>query len=423
MAFTIDNTAANYASIADPGFGTNTGTIMAWIYVVADNNVYQAFWGTYSAEHNWIGTAIDGSTLRLSVQGAEVDGTDINVGQWYHMAVCTDGTSTLFYLDGVLDITGAGFTETFDVIEFGLNNFGDSCDARFAGIKMWSDKLTVAEVNAERNTYLPKRTTNLLGFYPCQFGATERLRDYSGGGNDLTNNGTLTDEDGPPLSWGGRVELLGELVVVGETVGLATETATAFALTHSIAQTVGLASEADSALAAGSEKTLTVGLTTETDSAFALTHSISRTVGLATEADSALGVLVEIAVAVGLATEADSALALTAAKALAVGLALESDSAFGVQVGAITTVGMATEADSALGLTAAKALTVGLTTETDTALATAVTRAYAMGLSTEADSALAIVGELAELRAQYGALVVIPGGHVVILRSDGGGFA
>ncbi len=205
MAFTIDNTAANYASIADPGFGTNTGTIMAWVYVVADNNVYQAFWGTLSSEHNWIGTEINGSVLQLSVQGAEVSGTDLNVGQWYHMAVCTDGTSTLFYLDGVLDITGVGFTATFDVIEFGLNNFGDSCDARFAGIKMWSDKLTVAQVNAERFTYLPQRTTNILGFYPADPGATERMRDYSGLGNDLTENGTLVDASGPPLSWGAEV--------------------------------------------------------------------------------------------------------------------------------------------------------------------------------------------------------------------------
>jgi|SRR3990170_3519287 len=62
--------------------------------------------------------------------------------------------------------------------------------------------LSDGEVTAQANAIRPLDTTNLYGWWPMFPGSGERTLDYSGNGNNLSENGTLTDEAPPPVGWG-----------------------------------------------------------------------------------------------------------------------------------------------------------------------------------------------------------------------------
>ena len=70
-------------------------------------------------------------------------------------------------------------------------------------MKAWSVELTAAEIQQEMYTVRPRRLLNLYSWTPLLPGSAERLRDYGGLAYDWTAGGTLADEDGPPISWGG----------------------------------------------------------------------------------------------------------------------------------------------------------------------------------------------------------------------------
>lgn len=137
------------------------------------------------------------------------------------------------------------------------------------------------------------------------------------------------------------------------TVGLATETDSAFAATGLKTRSIGLATSNESALAASLFKTLTVGLATEADSALAATHTRTIPIGLATETDSALALVLAKTISVGLATSNESALPVTINRTLAVGLALETDSALAATWSKLVQIGLAVETDTALAVSVA----------------------------------------------------------------------
>jgi hypothetical protein len=127
---------------------------------------------------------------------------------WYHIGITKSASAILVYLNGAQVIStdqGASFTPA--AIKFGIS--GSSFNGRLSYIKLWDATLTADEINAERFTVLPKRYANINGWYPTWPGTGERNKDYSGLGRDWTEGGTLTDEDGPPASWGAPVWVVG----------------------------------------------------------------------------------------------------------------------------------------------------------------------------------------------------------------------
>jgi len=95
----------------------------------------------------------------------------------------------------------------------------DTPDARFSACKMWTAALTADEMAAEMRAIHPVRFADLFGWYPM-FGMTgEQGRDYSGNGYDFATTGTLTAEDGPPVSWGSPVWIVPFVTAAGgETI-------------------------------------------------------------------------------------------------------------------------------------------------------------------------------------------------------------
>jgi hypothetical protein len=190
-------------------------TWMAWVYLSSDLNANSVFWSLNDNTANnrdnvWTNT--DGTTLASRVVvggvGTTVTGTNLSTATWYHVAcVRESATSYKVYLNGALDSTNtrdiSGRT-TPTRMEHGCHLSANSSryDGRVAAIKAWSTSLTLAEVLQERLIIRPARLANLYAYWPVLPGSGERTRDYSGAGRGWTEGGTLTDEDGPPISWG-----------------------------------------------------------------------------------------------------------------------------------------------------------------------------------------------------------------------------
>lgn len=189
-------------------------TIMAWVLIVVDRNDYSSFFtiGTsISTGFRYLGTDADGTTLLLDAGYITGTGASLNVGQWYHVAMVEDGAgnTVIAYLNGVANIgpltqTAARQTNT---LYAGNNAFSEFLNGRVAYVKAWTAILTESEIQVEMQTIAPRRTANLWGWWPLFPGAAERVVDYSGNGRNWTANGTLNDEDPPPVGWGGAVLL------------------------------------------------------------------------------------------------------------------------------------------------------------------------------------------------------------------------
>lgn len=195
-------------------------SILAWVRIVTDLNTYSHFWsldasqpGTYT-DYDHIGTLNNGTTFRAESEynntGQASTGTALSVGTWYHFAaVRASATSYLIYLNGVQDISitynVTGRPSATSLVFGALGPAGASpSDIRIAAIKVFpSNALTVAQILQEIPVIVPRNIQYAVSWYPCFPGSSERFLDYSGLNNNLIeSNGTITDEDPPPVSWG-----------------------------------------------------------------------------------------------------------------------------------------------------------------------------------------------------------------------------
>lgn len=191
-------------------------TGMGWFYLAADTNQYATCiaFGDAPGTGNFysLGTFTDGLTIASWNGVDELTGTTLSLGVWYHLAITVAGTGAgqyKLYLNGAVDITSDGFASvTAAQLYVGTDSGNVSAhrlDGGASALKFWDVALTQAEIQQEMLTIRPQRFASLNAWYPCFFGSGERARDYSGLGRNWTENGTLTDEDGPPVSWGASV--------------------------------------------------------------------------------------------------------------------------------------------------------------------------------------------------------------------------
>lgn len=182
---------------------------MLWAYFVSLPSYSNIFYTHTSPGAGIVSLQLDGNKLNIWTTDGTSGSTTIVVNTWYHITFTKDGNdSARVYLNGVSEATRAiGSTSASIVNDIGSwSGNSDAPDARYAACKIWTAALTADEIAAEMRVVRPVRITNLFGWYPM-FGATgEQGRDYSGNGSDFTTVGTLTAEDGPPVSWGGAVQ-------------------------------------------------------------------------------------------------------------------------------------------------------------------------------------------------------------------------
>src|SRR3990167_4213337 len=194
-------------------------SILGWVYVSVDVNAESGFFSigaSSGSRYIKVGVDLSGTNTNLLLWDGSgvVNGSNISLGTWYHLALVVEGLATaddaLVYLNGVLDITNPNPSDlsVASLLWLGNTNESQFLNGRIAAVKIYDDILTPAEIINEMRQILPFRTGNLNSFYPLNNISEDEI-DFSGLGRTLTVGGTLTTEDGPPIPWKvGRYRIL-----------------------------------------------------------------------------------------------------------------------------------------------------------------------------------------------------------------------
>ena len=266
MAIRFDGTGADNLNRAI-SFSADTGTIMAWIRIVTDRNAFTSFFNPRQTANQevLIQTDATGTLLGLWQANVMTTGTNLTVGQWYHLAISNSASACTVYLDGVQDITRAhaAGAVNWTQVYFGTNALATSeaLNGNIGVIKAWNATLTLAEINAEKHLIIPQRYANIVGWWPTFPG--ERTIDYSRQGN-LTQVGTVTDEANPPVSWGASPIVVPLALAVGNVTAAPTTGALTIAgQAPTLATSVVVAATTTALVLIGIAPTVTASSTTQ----------------------------------------------------------------------------------------------------------------------------------------------------------------
>ncbi len=185
----------------------STCTVMGWVYIssATATTSFFSFGEAATSNRYTIGLWSDASSLVNWNGSAVATGSTVSASTWYHIAMVIDNASSLtcvVYLNGISDITNDTSGFSAEKLWFGNNESDELHNGRLAAVKVWSAVLTGDEIINEMKHYLPQRLANINGWYPSVSQAVnDNATDYSGNGNTMTVNGTLSVEDGPPIAW------------------------------------------------------------------------------------------------------------------------------------------------------------------------------------------------------------------------------
>jgi len=201
--------AANFTLLADSfSRATNlldyngTYSVLFWLYIntlpSANRNLYEL---TLSGSDTDVLRLVSSNAiqLRIVVGGAatNTNGTVLSGNTWYHLAMVRSSVTDLqCYLNGVSDITntrdvtGRSASSTEDVVS-------SATDCRIADIKLYSINLSADDIVKEMGyQWAQTNRASLHEVYPIFPGARRTLGIVNG--YNWTENGTVTDVDGPP---------------------------------------------------------------------------------------------------------------------------------------------------------------------------------------------------------------------------------
>jgi hypothetical protein len=189
-------------------------TFMCWVYITTlpAANVYDSIFSinTNSTSINYDEFEIKGASPTKLVIGTDNNGvytetagtTSLSANTWYHVAIVRSANnSRIIYLNGSVEvnhtsnISGRPAPSRNEIGGFSTSNV-DVINARFSGVKMWSEALTREEILAEMNWLYPVRWRGLYLCAPLLSGHND-VFDVSGNGRHLSVSGTLTTADGP----------------------------------------------------------------------------------------------------------------------------------------------------------------------------------------------------------------------------------
>ena len=217
MAVRINGNTSNYLSRALATDFNGVGSLSLWGKISVDRDDWSTFVGVASAKA--LETNSTGTTLTF-YDGAQNGSYALTVGTWYHLAIVqVTATGFTWYVNGVSQGTNASGWNQWTTLQLGRNeNYGEPLNGCIAHVKIWNQALGAAEIAQEMYTARPQQFMGLWAWWPL-FAHTD-LVDYSGNGRALTGNGTLTTEDGPPVSWGAPTLLLPWAVASGNNIAL-----------------------------------------------------------------------------------------------------------------------------------------------------------------------------------------------------------
>lgn len=199
-------------------FNTAGISVLFWANLLVDRNASGCGWILTSPSNDyiaWYNSSGDGTTYLWECgDGPQLGSLNLSLNTWYCLALTRAGggaTQTVVYRRLVGDTTwttaSGQFATSFDPsAETILSNHFDLTNGwfpgRIVGVKQWNTVLTADELWQESQQFFPLRQANLAAWYPMVGNTVAAsVIDHSGNGRNLTSNGTLSIEDGPPIAW------------------------------------------------------------------------------------------------------------------------------------------------------------------------------------------------------------------------------
>ncbi len=186
------------------GIGSNTSrTVETWINSIVPNKEIIS-WGVNNAAEKWIFRINGNGTIRIEVNGGYVYGTtNVNDGEWHHVACVFSGSNILsakLYVDGVLETVGASQTQSVNTnattnmtIGYGFNN--TYFDGKIDEVRIWNAALSAATLQDWQHKTVDAthpNHVNLQVYYPLNEGTGSVITDFSINGNHATiQNGEI----------------------------------------------------------------------------------------------------------------------------------------------------------------------------------------------------------------------------------------
>ena len=199
---------------------TTAMTVEAWIKVDTFDKEWQAIvtkgdntWRLHrAASTNHISFGTDGVNI-TDLEGS----TDVNDGQWHHIAGVFDGSNKYLYVDGNLDAF-ANVTGTIDtdnaVVNIAENS--QSTDRYFDGlideVRIWNIARNQTEIQDNMNDVLSGNESGLVAYYKFDQTSGTELYDYTGNDN-LGTLQNMDDSDWVAFGWGGSLAAPQNLVI------------------------------------------------------------------------------------------------------------------------------------------------------------------------------------------------------------------
>lgn len=203
-------------------------TVAGWFNIVSDRT---GQWRYFIALENATTNATDWALLGLrdnnefgidNRSGSGTFSSTPSVGTWFYAALYAIGNNTSdlkgiwWNTSGVAVTTQVGGSHgafTPAVLYIGNDSYDEWNGIKFAHVKVWDAALTQTELEQEMWSVRPQRMANLNVWSPLFVHGD--VNDYSGNGRNWTAGGTLSTEDGPPVSWGAKSWVLPYVAAAG----------------------------------------------------------------------------------------------------------------------------------------------------------------------------------------------------------------
>lgn len=161
---------------------------MEWRAKVRDlNSNNQALLYSYPTEvYTRFGdVVIQPNQLQVKIAGSQFSPQQtFTANRWYHFALVYNGSSVIWYVDGV-PVMNSALSASFDFADIG---FGSGYGTKQANeIRFWNTVRTPAEIR--NNMYaIDPNTPGLEGYWKCNDGKGTTIKDYSKNGNNMTTS-------------------------------------------------------------------------------------------------------------------------------------------------------------------------------------------------------------------------------------------
>ena len=109
---------------------------------------------------------------------------------WYHITYTYDGSTIRLYKDGTINASKTDSRDfTFNTISL-AQSFGWRVQVELAQIRLWSKCLTENAIQEGMSRQISGDSDGLIGYWKCDEGEGNVLKDNSPNGNDITLAGT-----------------------------------------------------------------------------------------------------------------------------------------------------------------------------------------------------------------------------------------